>query len=74
MERSGGLHGKGGTLNLTAAAEELETRRPQAGLSLTGLNELLRPPQRREDCDARQDKKGAKKEIEEVSFGKNRHR
>jgi hypothetical protein len=25
-------------------------------------------------CDARQDKKGAKKEIDEVSFGKNRCR
>jgi hypothetical protein len=33
----------------TAAAEELEARRRQAGLSLTGLNEQLRRPQRREE-------------------------
>ena len=32
-------------LNLADAAEELETRRRQAGLSLTGLNEQLRRPQ-----------------------------
>jgi hypothetical protein len=36
----------GETLSLAAAAEELETRRRQAGLSLTGLNEQLRRPQR----------------------------
>ena len=45
MERFGGWHGpEGGGLNLTLAAEELETRRRQAGLSLTGLNEQLRRP------------------------------
>jgi len=37
----------GETLDLAAAAEELETRWRQADLSLTGLNEQLRqPPQR----------------------------
>ena len=35
---------QGGTISLTAAAEELETRRRQEGLSLTGLNELFRRP------------------------------
>jgi hypothetical protein len=41
---------EGDTLNLAAAAEELEARRRQAGLFLTGLNEQLRRPQRpRED-------------------------
>ena len=71
MERSGGLHGKGGTLNLTAAAEELDTRRQQVGLSHR-TKRAAPPASTAGRCDARQDKKGAKKEIEEVSFGKNR--
>lgn len=37
---------QGGGLSLAAAAEELEARRRQNGLSLTGLNELLRRPER----------------------------
>jgi hypothetical protein len=44
LERSGDWHGKGETLDL-AAAEELEARRRQTGLSLTRLNEQLRRPQ-----------------------------
>jgi hypothetical protein len=39
----------GEALDLTAAAEELEARRRQAGLSLTRLNEQLRRPQGREE-------------------------
>jgi hypothetical protein len=37
---------QGGGQSLTAAAEELEARRRQGGLSFTGLNELLRRPAR----------------------------
>ena len=37
---------QGGRLSLAAAAEALETRRRREGLSLTGLNELLRRPER----------------------------
>src|SRR5271163_3056074 len=39
-----------GAVSLTAAAEELETRRRQEGLSLTGLNELLRRPQQQREA------------------------
>jgi len=42
----GGWHGKGVGKSLAAAAEELEARRRQDGLSHTGLNKLLRRPER----------------------------